>query len=208
MNIIKLGVVALGLTVAAMPAQAEIQSMRFTAEGVITEAFAYCWYGDPCDTVGVPAVGMPWQLTIRLNFTPSVSGTDNILMWETGFRIAGSLNMPATQYYAFKYNPLTFIDMRVRRDRLQELYISQAEDMFGNWVDMRNNLVSIYEWSYPWGDYVPELSYRGEGKITSLYINGQPSAMMAIPEPETWGLMIAGFGLVGFAARRREKIVA
>lgn len=27
-----------------------------------------------------------------------------------------------------------------------------------------------------------------------------------VPEPATWGLMIAGFGLVGFAARRRERL--
>lgn len=30
----------------------------------------------------------------------------------------------------------------------------------------------------------------------------------AIPEPATWGLMIAGFGLVGYAARRRRAAVA
>lgn len=30
----------------------------------------------------------------------------------------------------------------------------------------------------------------------------------AIPEPATWGLMIAGFGLVGYAARRRRTLVA
>jgi hypothetical protein len=26
---------------------------------------------------------------------------------------------------------------------------------------------------------------------------------VAIPEPETWGLLLAGLGLLGFAARRR-----
>lgn len=29
-----------------------------------------------------------------------------------------------------------------------------------------------------------------------------------IPEPATWGLMIAGFGFVGFAARRRRMVAA
>lgn len=27
----------------------------------------------------------------------------------------------------------------------------------------------------------------------------------AVPEPETWAMMLAGFGLIGFAARRRAK---
>ncbi len=29
-----------------------------------------------------------------------------------------------------------------------------------------------------------------------------------VPEPATWGLMLAGFGMVGFAARRRRSTVA
>lgn len=33
-------------------------------------------------------------------------------------------------------------------------------------------------------------------------------AFNAVPEPATWGLMIAGFGLVGVAARRRRSVVA
>ncbi|WP_185965035.1 FxDxF family PEP-CTERM protein [Glacieibacterium frigidum] len=33
-------------------------------------------------------------------------------------------------------------------------------------------------------------------------------ALAAVPEPATWGLMIVGFGMVGFAARRRRTSVA
>lgn len=33
------------------------------------------------------------------------------------------------------------------------------------------------------------------------------TAAGVIPEPATWGLMIAGFGLVGFAARRRRQAI-
>ncbi|HWL48217.1 MAG TPA: PEPxxWA-CTERM sorting domain-containing protein [Sphingomonadaceae bacterium] len=32
------------------------------------------------------------------------------------------------------------------------------------------------------------------------------SLTSAVPEPATWGLMIAGFGLIGMAARRRRRI--
>lgn len=37
----------------------------------------------------------------------------------------------------------------------------------------------------------------------TLTITYEPTVTPGIPEPATWGLMIAGFGLVGFAARRR-----
>lgn len=33
-------------------------------------------------------------------------------------------------------------------------------------------------------------------------------SLTAVPEPATWGLMIAGFGMVGVAARRRVKTLA
>ncbi|MFN7399415.1 MAG: PEPxxWA-CTERM sorting domain-containing protein, partial [Sandaracinobacter sp.] len=29
---------------------------------------------------------------------------------------------------------------------------------------------------------------------------------VTIPEPATWAMMIVGFGLVGFATRRRERL--
>lgn len=38
----------------------------------------------------------------------------------------------------------------------------------------------------------------------TLTITYEPTATPGIPEPATWGMMIAGFGLVGFTARRRR----
>ena len=32
------------------------------------------------------------------------------------------------------------------------------------------------------------------------------STLAAIPEPQTWAMMIVGFGAVGFAARRQRKL--
>jgi hypothetical protein len=38
-----------------------------------------------------------------------------------------------------------------------------------------------------------------------LVDNVQISAAAAVPEPTTWGLMIAGFGLAGAALRSRKR---
>ncbi|MFZ4689995.1 MAG: PEPxxWA-CTERM sorting domain-containing protein [Polymorphobacter sp.] len=35
-----------------------------------------------------------------------------------------------------------------------------------------------------------------------------PPTPTAVPEPSTWAMLLAGFGLVGFAARRRQTAVA
>lgn len=51
-------------------------------------------------------------------------------------------------------------------------------------------------------------SIAGYGKIGTM--SGYPlsqtiTAAAAVPEPETWGMLLAGLGLVGFAARTRRK---
>jgi hypothetical protein len=48
-----------------------------------------------------------------------------------------------------------------------------------------------------------------EGAVNSAYILGQVTTYEdAIPEPASWALMIAGFGLVGGTLRRRRTVVA
>lgn len=48
--------------------------------------------------------------------------------------------------------------------------------------------------------------------ITEVCAPGEPGLNFAfrnvVPEPATWAMMIAGFGLVGFAARRRRDAVS
>lgn len=42
------------------------------------------------------------------------------------------------------------------------------------------------------------------GNYTTFTTNAV-SAIAAVPEPETYAMMLAGLGLVGFAARRRRQ---
>lgn len=72
------------------------------------------------------------------------------------------------------------------------------------------------EWASP--DHSKLVKFVGPGtytfSITGDGVGGLPAGLWvaategAIPEPATWALMIAGFGLVGFAARRRKAIAA
>lgn len=57
-----------------------------------------------------------------------------------------------------------------------------------------------------WGDGYGEVLTAGGTVRYALLDEG--SLPPAIPEPATWALMIAGFGLVGFAARRRRAVTA
>jgi hypothetical protein len=60
----------------------------------------------------------------------------------------------------------------------------------------QENSVSFFAGSSP-TDYV-ELA-EVPGKVTSIVEN-------AVPEPASWALMIAGFGLTGAAMRRRQRV--
>lgn len=53
--------------------------------------------------------------------------------------------------------------------------------------------------------YVGSYLYTIGSERITLNI-GQAAA--AVPEPATWALMLAGFGLIGFAARRRQNVKA
>jgi len=50
----------------------------------------------------------------------------------------------------------------------------------------------------------------GAYTLTALYSNGHQDQMMAtpVPEPETYMMLLAGLGLMGFVARRRQRQIA
>jgi len=56
------------------------------------------------------------------------------------------------------------------------------------------------------------ITTRAGGQTTFLGTPGQGFGLQAltavVPEPATWGLMIVGFGMIGVAARRRNRAVA
>ncbi len=83
--------------------------------------------------------------------------------------------------------------------------------------DAANNLISTGSLSSVSGFQL--ISVAGSG-ITNLTISngfgesrswefgiGQLSFTAGVPEPATWGLMLAGFAMTGLAARRRRNIV-
>ena len=46
----------------------------------------------------------------------------------------------------------------------------------------------------------------GAADVAALYNNGNPVRIAGVPEPASWAMMIAGFGLAGTAARRRRPV--
>ncbi|MCG2842534.1 PEPxxWA-CTERM sorting domain-containing protein [Sandaracinobacter sp. RS1-74] len=92
---------------------------------------------------------------------------------------------------------------------------SQAIAPTGTFTDFLGNDVTLYS-QVNVADYVggPRLSYistsfapsGGPVDIEDPDVPGQPGGV--VPEPATWAMMIAGFGLVGGAMRRRRTAIA
>lgn len=46
------------------------------------------------------------------------------------------------------------------------------------------------------------------GQSIGLRIDGSPPVASSVPEPETYTMLLAGLGLMGFMARRRKNVAA
>ncbi|HEU4968186.1 PEPxxWA-CTERM sorting domain-containing protein, partial [Sphingomonas sp.] len=59
------------------------------------------------------------------------------------------------------------------------------------------------------GDLITAVSFdtsgSGVGDIRQVRLGAFAGAIPSVPEPATWAMMIAGFGLIGGALRRRAR---
>ena len=66
---------------------------------------------------------------------------------------------------------------------------------------------SIRNLSVDAGQYALRLAGSGPRNLNASYSGTLNFSAAAVPEPATWALMLAGFGMVGFAMRRRKSKV-
>lgn len=57
------------------------------------------------------------------------------------------------------------------------------------------------------GEFGYGLTARRDTDTTNPFFLRQKAAVVGVPEPATWAMLISGFGLVGFAMRRRRTLV-
>lgn len=61
----------------------------------------------------------------------------------------------------------------------------------------------VFTYTFAASDHVTSVSFGSTNRAFEI----DNLSVTAVPEPATWGLMLVGFGLVGFASRRRTTTV-
>jgi len=87
-----------------------------------------------------------------------------------------------------------------------QLDYSLATHTYG-WTEFEIDAVTGELIVTTWG--IPDYSYEEMTANSALIMGLEPQvvsrfAVAAVPEPETYAMMLAGLGLVGFLARRRK----
>lgn len=79
-------------------------------------------------------------------------------------------------------------------------------EYWGGWTAGAGQTYDLFDWSGLSGTFssvaLPALASGLAWNTSALYTTGEIS-VAAVPEPGTWMMLLAGFGLLGFAARRR-----
>lgn len=118
----------------------------------------------------------------------------------------GSVTIPVMrtiESFAILFNsPDTYNNIRVNfaGGTFSELPGSAVFSPFNGQAVERSILVSFFP--FTWVDSLTLTSTDFSFEVSGIYVKSVPS-VGGVPEPSSWAMMLAGFGLVGFTLRRR-----
>lgn len=133
---------------------------------------------------GLPRTGAIISLTINFNKATTAFGFD---YFDTDVTDSYSINLPGGAVY--NSPPFALASGG-----------SASTGFFG--LVSSTPFTSVEITNNQFGGYISD-----EG-FDNVITNGAGSVVGGVPEPTTWAMLVSGFGLVGFAARRRRTAVA
>ncbi|MES2115261.1 MAG: PEP-CTERM sorting domain-containing protein [Pseudomonadota bacterium] len=175
---------------------------------VVGAALASCAYAKPSNSTPV------WTVE-----TPAINaGIGSITLGGHTFTFTDSVSAPVQLAY-YNSNPgpnsQAAISSFIKSSNLFGL--SSATPLtFGASVDTIHNSVVIAAQEHPY-DYLAvhvgggELLFHWSNKVTTAFsitgdnLSNYRAYILPVPEPETYAMLLAGLGVLGFMARRRKQ---
>lgn len=189
-----------GLAIASAPAQAETLTYTFFTIGS-GSAYGFPGVDDPYVPLTLTDAKFLFTVDTDLMFSNGRGGTDLLGSTVNGFADTSGLAVYADQDFSFLTfkgsasvcfdNPGGgFITTPRRIESTCRAGISASGTGSTNGLFNYNGVVTGLE-----------VSLGDSGGIVTKVVNG-------VPEPSTWALMLAGFGMVGYSMRRRRAVAA
>lgn len=158
-------------------------------------------------------------LTVAVSFALSLNiSSANAAIFNAGNLTAGdsitnifsvpSLNNDGPDYFdTINFNLSSTFNVRIYADNVPEGFSFSRVDLLGppdgfNWIAQDNVMPIDFTNTLGAGSYQVNFKYGINTSQEGSYLGGINVA--AVPEPETYAMLIAGLGLIGFAARRRK----
>ncbi|MDP2070721.1 FxDxF family PEP-CTERM protein [Methylotenera sp.] len=121
-----------------------------------------------------------------------------------------SLNNDGPDYFdTIYFNILSTFNVRIFAENVPEGFSFSRVDLLGpdsfNWLAEDSVMPIDFTNTLSAGNYQVNFKYGINTNQVGTYLGGVSVA--AVPEPETYAMLLAGLGLIGFAARRRKTQV-
>ena len=172
-----------------------------------------------CNRMGGSYTLSATSLTVGRLASTLMACTDSALMaldQEVGKRLEGTLKLAATQDDAARLTLTTAtgdtLVFKIRVVNTGDYFYSQRSQNADGITHVFSANYGGGDWGIPAGVYVGFEDLYGGGDLDYddlrfVFTNVGGGEVGGIPEPATWAMLITGFGLVGFAARRRKARV-
>ena len=197
---------------AAVPASAAVTLItsegQFTAAGTITQTTNFDAFGNSFSTPGNPYTVGALTFTSTDNLVVGTAtgfgNTRNLLAFNFWSPMTGTIG-GLHSLFGFKMTLLG-----AASPVTATIVTNLASYQFSGLVPAANPGLSFYGFQSGAGEHMTGFtlaSAQGNGSAPSTtdYLLGVAGA---VPEPASWAMLIAGFGLVGAVARRRRTAVA
>lgn len=220
---------ALALTVAASGAQAVAvndndvlnidagvaQTTTIPGVGTFVTGYSGSWFGMDIDNNGIQA-GEKTALSAINSPGIIIGATSTAGPYGNGVSLTGSAGPIVDTWSFFSSTGTNFATVGITGSTEAGLDMSGWTVAWNNVasIDMGQGANATFVWDGTDGgaytlDYsasVPTTSPAFPGVFYQLHLEGTVTQAAAVPEASTYGMMLAGLGLVGFAVRRRKLV--